>query len=190
LISNILKKNPSKNQIRKLFEEESKILKNFIKKINMTIENEKEKYPYPKKKEIKFKEKNIIYTLRKYLINILKNELFDEVDFSDIKFDILGCMLISEIIKKCGEVYLLRLNNCYFPENGLQEILNSLDYFDDFYTIELNGVKLNINNRKHIALINKDNKKKIVYDDIVNKNAIIERNYHGKSKTPKIIGNL
>lgn len=156
----------------------------------MTIENDKEKYPYPKKKEFKFQEKNVVYTLRKYLINILINELFDEVDFSDIKFDILGCRLLSEIIKKCGQVYLLRLNNCYFPENGLQEILNSLDYFDDFYTIELNGVKLSINNKKYIALINKDNKKKIIYDDVVNKNASIQSNYDSKNKTPKIIGNI
>jgi hypothetical protein len=171
LTSNILNKNPSFKQIRNLFKDESKILNDFIVKIKYTFEKDIENYPYPIKIEVKFQEKNIFYAIRKYLVKNLINELFDEVDFSDIKFDYFGCKILSELIKKSLNVYLLRLNKCIFPEKGIEEILNSLNTFDDFYTLELYGVKLSKNNIKHIAQINKESKKKkIEYDASQNQN--------------------
>ena len=154
-----------------MFKDESKILNDFIAKIKNTFEKDIQNYPYPIKKEIKFNEKNIFYAIRKFLVKILINELFDEVNLSDIKFDYFGCKIISELIKKCLNIYLLRLNNCIFPEKGLEEILNSLNTFDDFFTLELYGVKLSKNNVKHIAQINKESiKKKIEYDSSQNQN--------------------
>ena len=59
----------------------------------------------------------------------------------------------------------------YFSWKGIEEILNSLNTFDDFYTLELYGVKLSKNNIKHIAQINKESKKKkIEYDASQNQN--------------------
>jgi DNA integrity scanning protein DisA with diadenylate cyclase activity len=146
-------------------------LNDFIVKIKATYENDIKNYPYPIKKEIIFKEKNIFYTLRKFIVKNLQYELYDEVDFSNLKFDYFGCKILSELIKKCENIYLLKLNNCFFPEKGLQEILNSLNTFDDFYTLELFNVKLTKNNLKHIAHIkNESKKKKIEYDACQNQN--------------------
>lgn len=172
--TNILNKNSSttqkKLQIKKLFEEESKLIYIFSEKIKKVFEKDKEIYPYPINKDIKFdiknQEKNIFYSLRKFLTKNLEYELYDEVDFSNVTFDLFGCKILAELIKKCEGMYLLRLNECIFPEKGLEEILNSLNFFDDFFTLELNGVKLNFNNLKQIAWSNyNSNKKKIIYDN-------------------------
>ena len=105
--------------------------------------------------------------MRKFIVNNLQYELYDKIDFSEIKFDFFGCKILAELIKKCENVNFLRLNKCKFPEKGLQEIINSLNTFDDFYTVDLSDVKFSLNNLKHISQICKESqKKKIIYDDI------------------------
>ena len=148
-----------------MFADESKLLNDFITKIKKTIEYDIENYPYPMKGGIKFNEKNTLYTIRKYIVNTLQYQLYDEVNLSNIKFDLFGSKILAELIKKCESICLLKLNKCIFPEEGLQAILDSLTTFDDFYTLHLYGVKLSLNNIKHIAHIKKDIKKKILYEN-------------------------
>ena len=157
--------------IRNLFKEEGIILSNFIEKINKTLIFEYENYPYPNKTQGLFNEKNYRYSLRNYLLNVLKEILFDEIDFSDINFDLFGSKILAEIVKKCENVYCLRLNNCTFPDEGLQNLLKSLNTFDDFFTLDLSGVKISFNNNKLLAGIVKESyKKKIIFDGDSNLN--------------------
>lgn len=175
LTANILNRNSSFKNIRKLFEEESKILNDFLIKVKNTFQKDLDNYPYPIKIDITLKEKNIMYILRKYILNILRYSLYEDIDFSYITFDSFGIKILSELIKKCEAIYFLKLNYCIFPEKGLEEILNALNSFDDFYTIELKGVKLSMNNLKHICQISKDSyKKKIIYDEHLNQNKKIK----------------
>lgn len=143
--------------------DDSKILKDFILFVKKKIEEDIIEYKWAKMQNIKCMDNNISRSLRKYINRIFREIFYDQVDLSKIETDLFGCKIIADLVKNCENVKYLNLSNAILPEEGIELILNSLDYFDDYYTINLEGVLLSFSNLKHISSVMNNPKKKILY---------------------------
>ncbi len=142
------------------------------------IKKDIDEYPYIKLIDIKINEKNIYYSLRNYISNILCEILYqEEVELTELETDEFGSKIIGDFIKKCDAIRYLNLSNSVFHPEGIKYILDGMDSFDDYYTLNLEGITLSLDNLKHIAQIIKNPKKKILLTDT--------RNLKKKSKVTK-----
>jgi len=134
------------------------------------INKEIEEYPYIKLvKSIKINDKNIINSIKAYISNTLAEIFYSEdVELNKLETDLLGCKIISDFIKKCDVIKNLDLSKSVLPAEGIECILCALDSFDDYYTLNLQGVKLSIDNIRHIAYVLRNPKKKVLFTDTVN----------------------
>jgi len=139
----------------------------FIKNV---VHKEINDYPYLKLvKNIQINDKNIINSIKAYISNALTNMFYyEEVELNKLETDFLGCRIISDFIRKCDAIKLLDLSCSVLPEEGIESILNALESFDDYYTLNLEGVRLSIDNIKHIAHVMRNPKKKVLFTDSVN----------------------
>jgi len=164
LITKIINKNFSKKQIKNIFFEDCKIIYNFVGFIKSIVQKEIDEYPYIKLVKIKINENNIMKSIKNYITNLLLEILYkEEIELNQLETDIFGCQILADYIKKCDIIKYLDLSNSVFPSEGVECILSALESFDDYYILNLKGVTLSINNIKHIALIIKNPKKKILF---------------------------
>lgn len=135
------------------------------------VQKEIEDYPYLKLvKNIKVNDKNIINSIKIYISNTLVDIFYyEEVELNKLETDLLGCKIIADFIKKCDAIKVLDLSNSVLPEEGIECILKALESFDDYYTLNLEGVILSVYNIKHIATVMRNPKKKILFLDNVEK---------------------
>lgn len=134
------------------------------------IQKEIDDYPYLKLvKNIKVNDKNIMNSIKTYVSNALVDMFYyEEVELNKLETDLLGCKIISDFIKKCDAIRILDLSNSVLPEEGIECILNALETFDDYYTLNLEGVTLSIDNVRHVANVMRNPKKKVLFTDTVN----------------------
>lgn len=138
--------------------------------MKIKIQKEIDDYPYVKLvKNIKINNKNIINSIKAYISNNLADIFYyEEVELNKLETDLLGCRIIADFIKKCDAVKVLDLSKSVLPEEGVECILNALDSFDDYYTLNLEGILLTIDNIRHIAGVMRNPKKKVLFTDNVN----------------------
>ena len=134
------------------------------------IQKEIDNYPYLKLvKNIKINDKNIINSIRAFISNTLADMFYkEEVELNKLETDTLGCKIISDFIKKCDVIKYLDLSKSVLPSEGIESILIALESFDDYYTLNLEGVTLSIDNIRHIANVLRNPKKKVLFTDNVN----------------------
>ncbi len=170
LIKKIINTNTNKKQVKNILFSDCKVIRDFIVFIKNVVHKEINDYPYLKLvKNIQINDKNIINSIKAYISNALTNMFYyEEVELNKLETDFLGCRIISDFIRKCDAIKLLDLSCSVLPEEGIESILNALESFDDYYTLNLEGVRLSIDNIKHIAHVMRNPKKKVLFTDSVN----------------------
>jgi hypothetical protein len=152
-----------------LFKNESLIIKQFIynleEEINIDLHlvknlNHGSSTYYQKLRQ------NILIFISRLIAQLINKNIITELYLNESKIGSEGAQIMSNLLKFCENIKYIDFSYSTFSEEELRLILNSVEKFMDFLSIDLSCVNISLKNLKFIKIIqNLDYKKQIIIGD-------------------------